>query len=89
MDLRPDSAGPHPLEKVADNADIDIGLEQRQSNLPERSIDVGFRKAPLPRSRLKMPSNRSEIASNMVGGRGYLPFDNVELRPARSRRRAA
>ena len=40
--LGPDRPGPHTFEKLADNADIDIGFEKCEPDLAQRSIDVGL-----------------------------------------------
>ena len=41
-DLLPDAFGLDPLDEFGGDFDVDVGIEQREADLPHRIGDVGF-----------------------------------------------
>src|SRR5581483_4431008 len=62
------------IDKVADDADIDVGLEQGETDLPEGLLDVTFGDAPVPAKFLEDPfesvAKRVEHKSDALDSRG-------------------
>ena len=54
-------------DEAADDREVDVGLEQGEADLAQHLVDVGLAEAALAAEPLKMPSKRSERASNMAG----------------------
>src|SRR5581483_3671956 len=62
------------IDKVADDADIDVGLEQGETDLPEGFLDIAFGDAPVPAKFLEDPfesvAKRVEHRSDALDSRG-------------------
>ena len=68
--LDADAALPDARHDACDDLEVDVGFEQREPDLAQDLVDVGLASCPRPRSRLKIPSKRSDSDSNMKG-EGY------------------
>jgi len=67
------------IQELLDHAEMDVGLEQREANLAERRVDVGFAQGPLA---TKRPEDSLQLVAQC-----FEHVEDVPLRSLRSPRR--